>query len=180
MPRKPSCECGECKKCVARVKAREAYQALSLEERRAFVARRDPATTRANDRARYERDKAKRRAAADEYAKTPEGQAARARAREAWERRHPEEARESRRRYRMSDAGRASQRAWQERNPEKRAAHAAVWSALRSGALVKGPCVRLGDDCSGRIEAHHEDYSRPLEVVWACVRHHDELDKERA
>lgn len=166
MPRKPSCECGICKKCIARVRAREAYQALTPEERRAYVARRDPATTRANDRARYERDKGKRRASADEYAKTPEGQAARTRARASYQERHPERIRESR-------------RASQERYPEKRAARIAVGNALRSGVLVKGPCARLGDDCSGRIEAHHEDYAKPLEVVWACVRHHDELDKER-
>lgn len=151
MPRKPSCECGDCPKCERRIKARAAYQALSPEERRAFVARRDPATTRANDRARYERDKEKRRAAMAAYTQTPEGR----------------------------EASNRAKHAYIERNPEKRAAHVQVGNALRRGQLVKGPCARAGKDCHGRIEAHHEDYTRPLEVVWACVRHHDDLDRER-
>lgn len=124
---------------------------MTPDERRAAVERRDPEKVRAADRVRYQRDRPKRIAAMQAYYATPEGQAARERARAAWH----------------------------ERNPDARAAHVAVGNALRDGRLVKGPCARLGDDCSGRVEAHHEDYSKPLEVVWACVRHHDELDRER-
>lgn len=152
MPRKASCDCGTCRKCKARVKARETYQALSPEQRRAVVENRDQEKVRAADRARYERDKAKRIALQQAYFATPEGKAARARGNQAWAR----------------------------RNPEKREAQIAVGNAIRDGRLVRGACVREGEDCSGRIEAHHPDYTRPLEVVWACSMHHDELDREAA
>lgn len=69
--------------------------------------------------------------------------------------------------------------AWIARNPEKRAAQRAVRYAIRMGTLVRGECARLGVDCSGKIEAHHADYAKPLDVIWACVHHHDQLDEER-
>jgi hypothetical protein len=53
-----------------------------------------------------------------------------------------------------------------------------VDNALRSGKLVKGPC-EVGGDCAGRIEAHHDDYARPLTVRWVCKRHHRGLDLAR-
>jgi hypothetical protein len=64
------------------------------------------------------------------------------------------------------------------RYPERRRARNAVTHALRSGELERGPCVRAGADCEGRIEAHHVDYARPLLVEWACAHHHVELDRE--
>lgn len=61
---------------------------------------------------------------------------------------------------------------WAQRNREKRAAHSAVGNAIRSGRLQKMPCVLCG---VVKSEAHHEDYSRPLDVVWLCSAHHGEL-----
>ena len=56
--------------------------------------------------------------------------------------------------------------------PEK--AHALVAKAKRDGVLIPGPC-EVGDECWGRIEAHHDDYDRPLDVRWLCARHHGQL-----
>jgi len=53
--------------------------------------------------------------------------------------------------------------------PEKYAARNAVRSALRSGLLVRMPCEICGCEKS---EAHHDDYSRPLDVRWLCRVHH--------
>lgn len=39
----------------------------------------------------------------------------------------------------------------------------------RRGLIEKLPCCVCGDPKS---EAHHEDYDKPLEVVWYCREHH--------
>jgi hypothetical protein len=75
----------------------------------------------------------------------------------------------------------SAKRAWRERNPEKRAAQVAVGNALRDGKLIKGPCEReAGGGCDGRIEAHHDDHSRPLDVRWLCATHHGETRRKVA
>jgi hypothetical protein len=43
--------------------------------------------------------------------------------------------------------------------------------AIRSGALIKQPCEVCANPKS---EAHHDDYSKPLEVRWLCKAHHSE------
>jgi hypothetical protein len=53
--------------------------------------------------------------------------------------------------------------------PDKYRAWGAVSNALRRGKLVKQPCEICG---STTVEAHHEDYSRPLDVHWLCQEHH--------
>lgn len=63
---------------------------------------------------------------------------------------------------------------WREKNPEKLWAHRAVFSYLRSGKLKKKPCKICGDL---KVEAHHTDYSKVLQVIWLCRRHHIEADK---
>ena len=61
-------------------------------------------------------------------------------------------------------------------NPEKRKANLAVGNALRAGKLHKEPCAICGKIKS---QAHHEDYYKPLDVVWLCGRHHMELHLNR-
>lgn len=55
------------------------------------------------------------------------------------------------------------------RHPEKRRAHKAVERALASGLLSRLVCQVCSD---AETQAHHEDYSRPLEVTWLCSLHH--------
>lgn len=62
------------------------------------------------------------------------------------------------------------QRAWQLRYPEKRRAHEVVRRALIKGDLVREPCADCGS--TEHIDAHHDDYSQPLAVIWLCRRHH--------
>lgn len=57
------------------------------------------------------------------------------------------------------------------------AAHDAVYQARRKGLLVAKPCERCG---SQKVQAHHEDYSKPLEVVWLCQAHHTARHRELA
>jgi hypothetical protein len=54
--------------------------------------------------------------------------------------------------------------------PEKEVARKRVARAIASGKLTPQPCRGCGDL---GVEAHHTDYSRPLDVVWLCRRCHD-------
>ena len=60
--------------------------------------------------------------------------------------------------------------AWRKIFPERKNAQAKVFRALLSGKLTKQPCFICGE----KAEAHHPDYSRPLDVVWLCPSHHRE------
>ena len=57
------------------------------------------------------------------------------------------------------------------RYPDRVAARTAVHNAVRDGRLKREPCKVCG---SRRVQGHHEDYSKPLDVVWLCFRHHME------
>lgn len=59
--------------------------------------------------------------------------------------------------------------AWKKRNPHKKAAHDAVYYALKTGEIVRGTCEVCGNT---DVEAHHTDYTRPLDVRWFCITHH--------
>lgn len=48
-------------------------------------------------------------------------------------------------------------------------AHRAVKSAIRNGVLVREPCEVCGKE---KVDAHHDDYSKPLDVRWLCRFHH--------
>ncbi len=80
---------------------------------------------------------------------------------------------EARRAYQKTEAGKAAMaranKAWQDRNALKRAAHIIAGNAIRDGKLVKQPCEECG---AKKVEAHHEDYERPLDVIWLCRKHH--------
>lgn len=55
--------------------------------------------------------------------------------------------------------------------PGYQAAHNAVCRAVRNGRISKpSTCSVCGE--SGRIEAHHNDYSKPLDVIWLCCECH--------
>lgn len=47
--------------------------------------------------------------------------------------------------------------------------HREVYLAVRGGRLIREPCSVCG---SPKSQAHHPDYSRPLDVLWLCQSHH--------
>jgi hypothetical protein len=57
-------------------------------------------------------------------------------------------------------------------HPERRRARIAVGNAARDGRLKKLPCHRCGT--TARVQAHHHDYSKPLDVEWLCFACHRE------
>ena len=67
--------------------------------------------------------------------------------------------------------------ALRKKHPEKYKARNAVSSAIRSGKLIPQPCEVCGT--VDNINAHHEDYSKPLDVNWLCKKHHELIEKQK-
>ena len=57
---------------------------------------------------------------------------------------------------------------WRTEHPERKKAHAKLRYALKAGVVKQHLCWV----CGSKAEAHHPDYSRPLDVVWLCSAHH--------
>jgi ribosomal protein S27AE len=66
-------------------------------------------------------------------------------------------------------------RAWRNEDSRRVLAHTSVARAVRNGSLVRQPCIRCGEVKS---VAHHEDYDKPLEVMWLCQPCHKQRHKE--
>lgn len=66
----------------------------------------------------------------------------------------------------------ANAKRWNEKNPEKYKAHYTLTNAVRDGRIERQPCAVCGETYA---HAHHEDYSKPLDVLWLCPAHHHRL-----
>ena len=91
--------------------------------------------------------------------------------------RHREKSARARKLGKISDkeTQKRARLSWQARNKNKRLAHSKVHSALRMGKLTRKPCEVCGDYKS---QAHHDDYTKPLDVMWLCPKHHGERHVE--
>lgn len=77
-------------------------------------------------------------------------------------------------------ANRTARKRHSTRYPEKVAAREAMHRALKSGILKRLPCAVCGithgtireDGTKVRVEGHHADYSKPLDVTFYCGDHH--------
>lgn len=61
---------------------------------------------------------------------------------------------------------------WISENRDGARAHVKVRRAVKSGLIKKMPCEICGAE---RVHAHHKDYSKPLDVIWLCPRHHHKM-----
>lgn len=57
-------------------------------------------------------------------------------------------------------------------NTGKVSARNIAYLAIRRGDLIRMPCVKCGNTT---VHAHHNDYSKPLKVIWLCALHHTQL-----
>lgn len=81
-------------------------------------------------------------------------------------------ARHRRHREKRNEGKRVTQyarRKWEKKNPDIKSAHQKVRRAVKSGKLTREPCEVCGSEI---VHAHHDDYSKPLEVRWLCPHHH--------
>jgi predicted DNA-binding protein YlxM (UPF0122 family) len=58
-----------------------------------------------------------------------------------------------------------------------------VEKAIKRGIIVPQPCEQCGAtgvmrDGRNKIQAHHDDYNKPLDVRWLCQKHHHEWHKK--
>lgn len=81
------------------------------------------------------------------------------------------------RRYRQEKRGEELERT-RARNladPRKRIARNALNGALRYGTMTRQPCAVCG---APRTQGHHDDYDKPLDVIWLCTKHHADRHRE--
>lgn len=102
---------------------------------------------RKRDAQRYKKEAPLRLARQRNYMKTPEGIAAHARATEAW----------------------------RIKNKVRHAAQVLLNNAVRDGRVVPWPACAEPACKTKKVEGHHPDYDRPLDVVWLCKKHHGEV-----
>lgn len=101
----------------------------------------------------------------------------------AYIRSHPEQRKLTCKRYYQNNVEKeaARQKKYLEENQEKYQSHLAVQRAKRDGILKPEPCESCGSE---KASAHHDDYTKPLEVRWLChkchMAWHSKLRKENA
>jgi hypothetical protein len=125
--------------------------------------------------------KAKRAAYAREYRKRNPGDKRKGkRAEYSAKYRQTEQYKAAQKKYRTSEKRKITDTSYQQYardvTPEKPRAREAVRSALRKGQIVRpSRCQHCNQEC--KPQAHHEDYSKPLDVVWLCVSCHTQIHR---
>ena len=63
-------------------------------------------------------------------------------------------------------------------NKKKIYARSYIGRMIEEGKLIR-PEYCSECKCNGIIQAHHEDYDKPSEIVWLCTKCHKQADKAR-
>lgn len=61
-------------------------------------------------------------------------------------------------------------------SPERLSIPTKVFRAIESGKLTREPCSVCG--ATEYVDGHHNDYTKPLDVVWLCRTHHRRLHQQ--
>lgn len=91
----------------------------------------------------------------------------------AWLKKNPKKEKEYRRNYKKKNKEKIEEyhKEYWAKYPEKYKAHRAVNNALAQGKMKKpDTCSRCTN--TENIQGHHEDYNKPLEVIWLCAKCH--------
>jgi len=74
---------------------------------------------------------------------------------------------------------------WEKNNPEKRRVHDRTMYAVKTGKIIRPNfCSKCNKECVPH--AHHEDYTKPYDVLWLCsichfyLHHEHKHHRERA
>lgn len=71
-----------------------------------------------------------------------------------------------------------SQKRYKEKYPEKYRARNIFYAAKRDGKIIKPEACSVCGLETKRLEAHHSDYSKPLDVQWLCISCHAETRRK--
>jgi len=104
-----------------------------------------------------------------------------------WQRKNVEKRNKTRRKTRIRNGGMRSysrikltdRERWlikKIKYPERIRAKDVVGYAIRAGKLKRKPCDVCG---TTKVDGHHEDYTKPLEVIWLCRKHHNLLHSRK-
>lgn len=63
---------------------------------------------------------------------------------------------------------------WVLRNRNKQIAHQIIQNLIKTNKIKRMSCEICSDP---KTDAHHHDYTKPLEVAWLCRIHHTEEHK---
>jgi len=75
----------------------------------------------------------------------------------------------ARKRYRSTAKGR-----------ERHNVQSKLQRAVARGLVTRSTSCSVNDkNCAGVIHGHHEDYSKPFEVIWLCRFHHKERHRKK-
>lgn len=79
-----------------------------------------------------------------------------------------------RRRYKENPGRREGIKGSQKCHPKHEWARKTLRNAIARGKMHKKPCEVCGES---KVDAHHSDYSKPLQVHWLCRKHHMEYHR---
>ncbi len=159
--RKDGRQVNECKQC-AKKRSNEWYWAnreKSLEDRKKRYQETKEYTLR-KSKERYEEHKERILKRNRELNKTPERRAKSNQRTREWNKKNPEKIR-------------ARIATWKRNNKEKALAHQYVLWGLRLNVIQK-PSECQGCGKKIKVEAHHRDYTKQLEVMWLCKLCHEQ------
>lgn len=84
-----------------------------------------------------------------------------------WNEKNKDAIREYRREYHKN---------WRKQNPGRQKIYWMVCAALKEGKIVKPLMCQLCGKTS-KLQGHHADYAKPLEVIWVCIKCHHKIHK---
>lgn len=88
---------------------------------------------------------------------------------------------DARRKYIKTDVGKNAKKkadnSYNKKHPMRYAAKIITGNAMRDGVLLK-PCKCSECKSTQKIEGHHDDYTKPLEVRWLCEQCHKQWHRE--
>lgn len=96
-----------------------------------------------------------------------------------WYENHKDSVNERRKKYREQGRTREVMHRYYENHPERRYASCVFHRALAKGTIKRKKRCEVCKK-KGRIGAHHDDYSKPLDVKWLCGKCHRHADLLRA